>query len=130
MDDSDDQPRPTPDARDVRDHLANERTLLAWARTSLAIMALGFVVARFGLLLRELGYGLSYPLPRGTSSIFGTALVICGAILMALALARYVSFRRQIERQQFNASPWLNVALAVFIVVAAIVMAVYLLVTG
>jgi putative membrane protein len=34
--------------------LANERTFLAWLRTSIAVMSLGFVVARFGLWLREL----------------------------------------------------------------------------
>ncbi len=39
----------------VTDHLANERTFLAWIRTGLAIIAFGFVVERFGLLLRELG---------------------------------------------------------------------------
>jgi putative membrane protein len=40
----------TPNA--TRDHLANERTFLAWVRSCIAIMALGFVVARFGLLIR------------------------------------------------------------------------------
>ena len=45
--------RPSGDRR-LADHLANERTLLAWSRTSIAIIALGFVVARFGLLIREL----------------------------------------------------------------------------
>lgn len=39
----------------VRDHLANERTLLSWIRLGLAAAGLGFVVTRFGLLLRELG---------------------------------------------------------------------------
>jgi uncharacterized membrane protein YidH (DUF202 family) len=52
---SDDQkPTETSPSR-TRDHLANERTLLAWVRTSMAIIGLGFIVARFGLLLRELG---------------------------------------------------------------------------
>jgi uncharacterized membrane protein YidH (DUF202 family) len=35
--------------------LANERTFLAWLRTCIAIVGLGFVVARFGLFLREFG---------------------------------------------------------------------------
>ncbi len=35
------------------DHLANERTFLAWIRTSISIIVFGFVVARFGITLRE-----------------------------------------------------------------------------
>jgi putative membrane protein len=36
-------------------HLANERTFLSWLRTSIALIGLGFIVARFGLFLREFG---------------------------------------------------------------------------
>jgi len=39
---------------DLRDYLAAERTLLAWVRTGLALMGLGFVVARFGLFVQQL----------------------------------------------------------------------------
>ena len=39
---------------DPRVYFAAERTLLAWVRTGLALMGFGFVVARFGLFLREL----------------------------------------------------------------------------
>ena len=42
-------------SKHVTDHLANERTFLAWIRTGLATITFGFVVERFGLLLRELG---------------------------------------------------------------------------
>ncbi len=38
---------------DPRVSLAAERTFLAWIRTGLALMGFGFVVARFGLFLRE-----------------------------------------------------------------------------
>jgi putative membrane protein len=37
-----------------RDHAANERTLLAWIRTGVALMGFGFAIARFGLFLREI----------------------------------------------------------------------------
>lgn len=36
----------------ARDHMANERTFLAWIRTSIGIMAFGFVVEKFALKLR------------------------------------------------------------------------------
>jgi len=42
-------------SKKVSDHLANERTFLAWVRTGIAVMAFGFVIERFGLLMRELG---------------------------------------------------------------------------
>lgn len=44
---------PRPDGR-VRDHLANERTFLAWVRTALGLIGIGFVLARMGVYLRQL----------------------------------------------------------------------------
>lgn len=114
----------------ARDHLANERTLLAWARTCIAIIGLGFVVARFGLLLRELGAQGPRPIPLGVSTAFGTALVGCGAVVMVLAAARYVQAGREIDRNRYRWSPVLVVALACGIVVAALLLAAYLLITG
>ncbi len=35
----------------VRDHLANERTLLAWVRTAIAFMAFGIGIAKLGMLM-------------------------------------------------------------------------------
>jgi len=69
----------------TRDHLANERTFLSWIRSCIAIMALGFVVARFGLLIRELGPNAPRHTPIGLSTGFGVALVACGAALTILA---------------------------------------------
>ena len=51
---TDEDGKPGKENTRAREHLANERTLLAWIRTAIALMGLGFVVARFGLFLREI----------------------------------------------------------------------------
>jgi putative membrane protein len=66
---------------DPRVPLAAERTLLAWVRTGLAMMGFGFVVARFGLFLRELsGLGRdANDRHAGLSLWVGTTLVLLGS---------------------------------------------------
>ncbi len=62
--------RPVIHSKKVSDHLANERTFLAWIRTGLATITFGFVIERFGLLLRELGLrkqaAFLFPVPFST----------------------------------------------------------------
>jgi putative membrane protein len=120
---------PTGDSR-IRDHLANERTLLAWVRTSIAVMALGFVVARFGLLLRELRVPRPRQFSTGISTAFGTALVIFGALLMLLASLRYLRVSHDIDRHSFRQSPVLSLLTAALVILAALLLAVYLVLTG
>ena len=55
MQESSDQGKPRKPT-DRRDRLANERTFLAWVRTSISIMAFGFVVEKFALFLKRLPY--------------------------------------------------------------------------
>ncbi|HEX6640178.1 MAG TPA: DUF202 domain-containing protein [Thermoanaerobaculia bacterium] len=71
--------------------LALERTFLAWIRTGLAMMGFGFVVARFGLFLRELERvrGVVVPPGRGISPLMGTALVGLGICAAAWAVVRF-----------------------------------------
>ena len=114
----------------VRDHLANKRTLLAWCRTGIAVMALGFVVARFGLLLRELAPLLPRRLPAGTSTVFGTILVVVGGVLIVLATVEYLQTGRAIDRHSYHWSPTLEIALSSILVIAAVILAIYLVVTG
>lgn len=113
------------------DYMANERTLLAWARTGIAVIGLGFVVARFGLLIRELaGKHVTVHSPAGVSNALGTALVATGAVLLALALARYLQSARAIARNQYEWSPWLGVLLGLSLIAAAVMLVIYLLLTG
>src|SRR5215470_18033117 len=86
-------------SKKVTDHLANQRTFLAWIRTGLATITFGFVVERFGLLLRELGFkiGLTEILPIHYSSFFGVSLTILGVIMMIVALLEFLQIRRTID---------------------------------
>ncbi len=74
-----DRPARHPEAA-IRDHLANERTLLAWQRTALGVIAIGFLVDRFALE----GGGTTV-----TGSILGVAIVIFGAALSVVGTYRF-----------------------------------------
>ena len=84
---------------DPRVFFAAERTLLAWVRTGLTIMAFGFVVARFGLFLRLLAVqqgqsATGAEMHNHVSNVIGIALVLIGVgcmILGAIQHRNYVS---------------------------------------
>jgi putative membrane protein len=79
---------------DPRVYFAAERTLLAWTRTGLTIMAFGFVVARFGLFLDLLAAQRAPSAPPvatslHASNIIGIALVLLGAVSMIFAAIQH-----------------------------------------
>ena len=89
-----------PDDKKATEHLANERTFLAWVRTSIAIMSLGFVVAKFGLWLRELSHVSAQPPPGpGWSGPIGMAMIAFGGALALMAAWRFHVVNRQIDRE-------------------------------
>ena len=67
----------------VREHLANERTLLSWIRLGLSSAGFGFVVARFGLFLRELATRGSGATPGRGAEVIGVGLVLLGVLVVA-----------------------------------------------
>jgi putative membrane protein len=87
---------------DPRVYFAAERTLLAWVRTGLAMMGFGFVVARFGLFLRELASqrGLTSQEHVGLSLWIGTALVIFGVVVNIIAAAKHCLTLRRLKSDQ------------------------------
>src|ERR1017187_8912630 len=77
------------DLNDPRVFFAAERTLLAWNRTSLALMAFGFVIERFGLFVTILMPNHNTPLQRGLSFWTGIAFVLLGAVVAAYSTVQY-----------------------------------------
>lgn len=119
-----------PPEKKSREHQANERTFLAWVRTSIAIMAFGFVVEKFSLFLKQLTVLLgktSEPITSGYSAILGVVLVGFGLLIAALAFFQYRSVEKQLNRDTFRSSRWLPVILISFIQLIGVVLLVYLI---
>jgi inner membrane protein YidH len=100
------------------DHLANERTFLAYVRTAIAFIGLGFVVARFGVFLREYQIAVHVaPHGPGVSAPLGIAMVVAGVGIAAFGLYRYIGVERAIDR---GTSPALSARGAATIVVVLV----------
>jgi uncharacterized membrane protein YidH (DUF202 family) len=119
----------TQPARDRRVHMANERTFLSWIRTSISVMAFGFVVEKFSLFVKQLSLYLgkeTAPPPAGYSSVIGIILVGLGALMGVLAYVRYKAVERQIDEDTYAPSPVLSVLLALSVAIVGIFLVLYL----
>ena len=87
----------------ARDHLANERTFLAWVRTGLAGVAFGFAIGRFAVAIRQWMQIQGRAAPSsGLSVWFGAATTIAGVLVCVAGLLRYRRTREQIESGKFQ----------------------------
>lgn len=118
------------------DHLANERTLLAWVRTGIGIMAFGFVVVKFSFFIKQLSIlmgtrqGLengTLPEHNGFSSFIGIALVVLGALSLFLSFIKYKKTEKQLLAQNYRTSSRLIFALILTIFIMSLFLIWYLI---
>lgn len=103
---------------DPRIYFAAERTLLAWLRTGLAVIGLGFVVARFGLFLRLLGQQHASASSSPWSAIIGVFLVLLGAVMVGGAAWQHASFSRELLPTERPVRYWLGFSLLVAVLIS------------
>lgn len=111
------------------EYLAAERTFLAWVRTSIAVITLGFVVAKFGVWLREIAVRLNPKIPihsTGMSLPMGEAMMAFGGVLVVLAAWHFHVVNQALERGEVRANRGLVVIVTVAVAVLAGLMIVYM----
>lgn len=123
----------TPSDLRPTDHLANERTFLAWIRTSIAIMAFGFVVVKFALFVKQITIivgesqgGIALP-GKGYSGLLGISLVGLGAAIALLSYFRYKHIEKQLVNQSYYPSLTLSLMLTIAIIAVGVLLVLYLI---
>ncbi len=81
---------------EVREHLANERTLLSWVRTGVGLISLGIVVERAGSFV-----GASTGNPDELSGLLGVALALLGCLALVMGTVQFLRNRRRIATGNF-----------------------------
>jgi uncharacterized membrane protein YidH (DUF202 family) len=121
-------------ATDRRDHMANERTFLAWVRTSIGIMAFGFVVEKFALFIKKVDYffektNVAKPSSASLhySAVFGIVLVALGAVMGLLAFIRYKKVEREIVDDTYRPSLILDILVTMVIITMGIFLVFYMI---
>lgn len=114
----------------ANDHLANERTYLAWIRTGIGIMAFGFVVVKFSLFVKQIGLALGTEVntpSHGYSAIIGIVLVALGVVSILFSFLQYRKTDRQLKTGNYRPSTVLTSALTGVILLISILLIGYLI---
>ena len=112
----------------ARDHLANERTFLAWVRTGAAIVVFGFAIGRFAIAIRQLTALQGHPVrTAGISVWLGSGTIAAGVVLVVAGLLRYRKTRAQLDAGTFEPAGFVLDLITILTVVFGLALAGYLI---
>jgi len=112
----------------ARDHLANERTFLAWVRTGVAIVVFGFAIGRLTIAIRQLTVLQGKDVGgSGWSVWFGLIAILAGVALSVGGLIRYRMVRTQLDQGRFEAAGAIVDLVAVFTALFGLALGGYLM---
>jgi putative membrane protein len=110
---------------EIREHLANERTLLSWVRTGVSLISIGLVVERAGALVdASMKVGST-----SASELFGLALALLGALTLVLGTTQFLNNRRRISSGEFVPSAAAYLVIVAGSLALATVFIIYVLLT-
>jgi putative membrane protein len=117
-------------ANRARDHLANERTFLAWVRTGAAIVVFGFAIGRFAIAMRQLTALQGHPVRTAGMSVWmGSSAIIAGVALVVAGLVRYRKTRAQLDSGTFEPAGFVVDLITILTVLFGLALAGYLIYT-
>jgi putative membrane protein len=109
------------------DHLANERTFLAWVRTGVAIVVFGFAIGRFAIAIRQfMNFQGHESRTVGLSVWIGTLAMVGGVVLTLAGLLRYRRTRDQLEAGTFEPAGFLVDLVGILVALFGLALAFYL----
>jgi inner membrane protein YidH len=112
----------------ARDHLANERTFLAWVRTGAAIVVFGFAIGRFAIAIRQLTALQGHPVrTAGISVWLGSGTIAAGVVLVVAGLLRYHKTRAQLDAGTFEPAGFVLDLITILTVLFGLALAGYLI---
>ena len=113
------------------DHAANERTYLAWVRTSIAIMAFGFLIEKFELYIAfiSLTFDDAQKIePSVSAQLIGLSLFLVGILIIIISTIKFYIYKKDIDSEELVSygSKKITAALSVLIIVMAIFLFFYM----
>ena len=113
------------------DHAANERTYLAWVRTSIAIMAFGFLIEKFELYIAFIGTSLDDTQklqPSLSAQLVGLSLFLVGILIIIVSTVKFYIYKKDIDSEDVVSygSKKITAALSVLIIIMAVFLFFYM----